>query len=162
MLPDRVTAAAIAAELGAAHKWAQHENVNFQTVLPQRLIRTIFTHHDSGDRFFLQGRFDDYKELPPMWEWCDPDWSQPGNRQHSPNAIQTPFGSSIFLHHEDKAIICAPFNRLAFSACKGPHSDWGELSHWMSADQGCVYAVTIADMLDVIARDFRYSTGRMA
>ena len=25
-----------------------------------------------------------------------------------------------------------------------------------------VYAVTIADMLDVIARDFRHTTGRMA
>lgn len=162
MLPDRVTAAAVAAELGAAREWARHENVNLQTVLPQRLIRAIFTREDSGERFFLQGRFDGYKELPPMWDWCDSDWSHPGNRRHSPNAVKTPYGNSIFLDSGGKAIICAPFNRLAFKAYGGPHKNWGELSNWMSPQQGCVYAVTIADMLDVIARDFRHSTGCMA
>lgn len=161
MLPDRVTAAALTDELEAAHEWARRERLQLKAVLPQRLVRAVFTREGSDEQFFLQGQFEGYKELPPLWQWCDSDWSDGGNRQLSPEAAPTPYGSSIFLDNGRHAIICTPFNRLAFSACDGPHGDWGELSHWMSAGRGYVYAVTIADMLDVVARDFRYTTNRM-
>ena len=162
MVSDRVTAAAIAAELGAAREWARQQNVTLEEIRSEKLVRAVFAHEDSGEQFFLQGQFDGYKELPPLWQWCDSDWSDPGNKRLSPNAEQTPFGSSLFLDDGGKAIICAPFNRLAHKAYGGPHKNWGELSDWMNPQQGSVYAVTIADMLDVIARDLRHSTGRMA
>ena len=162
MLPHRVTSAILAEELGAARAWAHQENVSLAADVPQRLIRAVFTREESGEKFFLLGKFDNYKEVPPSWQWCDVDWTNGGDKPLSPNAAQTPHGSSMFLDHKGTAVICAPFNRLAFSANAGPHKDWGELSNWMSAGHNFVYAATIADMLDVIARDFRHSSGRMA
>ena len=161
MLPERVTLAAFASEIEGARAWATREHVKLDTVLPEKLVRAVFEREGSGEKFFLQGRFDGYKELPPAWEWCDPDWSNLGNRRLSPEAGQTPYGSSMFLDMSGKAIICAPFNRLAFSAYGGPHKGWGELSHWMDAGDGYVYAVTIGDMLHSIERDFLCTSGRM-
>ena len=161
MLPPRVTAAAFASEIEGAHEWARRAHVKLEAVLPQQLVRAVFVREASGEEFFLQGRFDGYKEMPPAWEWCDSDWSDPDNRRLSPEAAPTPYGSSMFLAQGDKAVICAPFNRLAFKANGGPHDNWGELSHWMTAGDEYVYAVTIGDMLNSVERDFRYTTGRM-
>ena len=162
MVPERVTAAVFAEETGAARVWADQERMQFDLVVPEKLVRAIFMQEDSGERFYLQGQFDGYKALPPEWGWCDSQWSGLGNRRLSPKGARTRHGSSMFLDHDGRAVICAPFNRLAFRAHRGPHKDWGELTHWMSAGKGYVHAVTIADMLEVIARDFRYTTGRMA
>ena len=57
--------------------------------------------------------------------------------------------------------MCAPFNRLAYGAHEGPHSDWGSLAQWMTAGEGYVHAVKLGDMLSAILRDFRLSSGRM-
>ena len=162
MLPDRVTAAALASEIEAAREWARREQVQLDCSLPEKLLRAVFVRDDSSEHFYLQGRFDGYKALPPIWEWCDVNWSNAGNRRLSPKAAQTSHGSSMFLDHGGTAIICTPFNRLAYVSNDGPHSDWGELTHWMTARRGVVYAVTIGDMLHTIARDFRYTSGRMA
>lgn len=162
MLPERVTAAIFACEGESAREWAKREHVELKTLNTQKLVRAVFTQEASGERFFLQGLFDTYKALPPEWAWCDSDWSGGGNRSLSPESAPTPYGSSMFLNHGGRAVICAHFNRLAFNAYDGPHGDWGELSHWMSASQGHVYAVTIADMLNSIVRDFQCATGRMA
>ena len=161
MLPARVTAAAFGSEIEGAHEWARRAHVKLEVEPQQQLVRAVFVRETSGEEFFLQGRFDGYKEMPPVWEWCDSKWSEPGNRRLSPEAARTPYGSSMFLDQADKAIICAPFNRLAFKANGGPHGNWGELSHWMTAGDGYVYAVTIGDMLHSIERDFRHTIGRM-
>jgi hypothetical protein len=162
MLPDRVTAAAFAAELGPAREWAKREQFKLECDLPKMELRVTFSRADSGECFYLRGRFDGYKALPPTWEWCDANWSNAGEKRLSPDAAQTAHGSSVFLDHHGTAIICAPFNRLAYAAHGGPHSNWGELTHWMTVARRVVYAVTIGDMLHSIARDFRYTSGRMA
>ena len=162
MLPDRVTAAALASEIEAACEWAGREQVQLDCSLPEKLLRAVFIRDDSSEHFYLQGRFDGYKALPPIWEWCDANWSNAGDRRLSPNAAQTSHGCSMYIDHRGTAIICAPFNRLAYAAHGGPHTNWGELTHWMTVGGGVVYAVTIGDMLHTIARDFRYTSGRMA
>ena len=162
MLPERVTAAAFTSELEAACEWARREQVQLDCSLPEKLLCATFVRGDSSEHFYVRGRFDGYKALPPIWEWCDANWSNAGERRLSPDAAGTAHGSSMFLDHRGTAIICAPFNRLAYAVHNGPHSNWGELTHWMTVRRGVVYAVTIADMLHTIARDFRYTTGRMA
>ena len=162
MLPDRVTAAALASELEVACAWAEREQVQLDCSLPEKLLRAVLVRDDSPERFYLQGRFDGYKALPPIWEWCDANWANAGDRRLSPNAVPTSHGSSMFLDHRGTAVICAPFNRLAYAANDGPHRDWGELTHWMTVRRGVVYAVEVGDMLHTIARDFRYTSGRMA
>ena len=162
MLPDRVTEAVLAQEFKAALQWAERQQIKVTCDLPQRRVRAVYSRQGSGEKFYLQGLGDGYREIPPAWQWCRSDWSEPGDRCHSPEPKATPHGSSMFLDDGTTAIICAPFNRLAHQVQGGPHGDWGDLVHWTTAGQGHVYAVEIADMLHVIARDFRYTTGRMA
>ena len=162
MVPEHVTAAVFANEIAAACEWAKRERMQLDAVIPKTLLRATLVQEASGEHFYLQGRFDGYKALPPEWVWCDSEWSGHGNRRLSPEAARTPYGNSMFLDHSGRAVICAPFNRLAFRPHGGPHKNWGELTHWMSAGNGYVHAVTIADMLDVIVRDFRHTKGRMA
>jgi len=64
-------------------------------------------------------------------------------------------------------VICAPFNRLAYTTDSGPHADWGGPERWLEASNGAsdrqqVRADTIGDMLQVIYRDFLVTRGRMA
>ena len=109
MLPGRVTAAAIESEIEAAREWAKCEQMELQAVIPETLVRAVFTREVSGDQFFLQGKFDGYKALPPEWSWCNSDWSDSGNKRLSPEGAPTPYGGSIFLNHGGRAVICAPF-----------------------------------------------------
>ena len=162
MLPDHVTVAAFASELEPAREWAKREQCQLECNLPEKVLRVTLVRDDSAERFYLRGRFDEYKALPPIWEWCDANWSNAGDRGLSPDAAQTSHGSSMFLNHRGAAIICAPFNRLAYADHGGPHKNWGKLTHWMTVNRDVIYAVTIGDMLHAIARDFRYTSGRMA
>ena len=162
MLPLAVTDAAIASELPGAMAWAERHHIRMTSMLPiKRIIRVVLVQGNDGDRFYLQGSFDDYKELPPVWDWRDASWSQHEGLQLSPSPQSTPFGSSLFLRHKNRGIICAPFNRLAYESYEGPHSDWDDPVQWMTAGTGHVYAVTIGDMLQAVLRDFSFTKGRM-
>ena len=163
MLPPAVTDAAIDGELPGAVAWAKRHDIAMDTrSLANRILRAVFVHPVEGEKFYLQGVFDDYKALPPIWEWRDEAWSSPGALRLSPNPGESPFGSPMFIRHGAGAIICAPFNRLAFGVHGGPHSDWENPAQWTTAGRGHVYAVTIGDMLNLIWRDFLHSKGRMA
>lgn len=162
MLPPAVTDAAIDGELPGAIAWAKRHGIAMDTrLLANRIIRAVFVHPDEGEKFYLQGVFEDYKALPPIWEWRDENWSSPGALRMSPKLDGSPFGGSVFIQHEGNAIICAPFNRLAFGTHGGPHSDWGNPAQWTTAAEGYAHAVKIGDMLNLIWRDFLSSKGRM-
>ena len=161
-LSDCVVDAWIEAELPGAIAWARRHSISLTSLFPEkRLLRVTFVQEPSHERFFLQGRFDQYKSLPPVWDWRDETWKETGAPSFGPRPQSTPFGSSIFLSHGSKIIICAPFNRLAFSEHGGPHSDWGGPAQWITAGSDYVQATTIGDMLHAIARDFHYTTDRM-
>ena len=162
MLPPEVTDVAIESELPAAIAWAErHEIAMDISLLSERTIRFVFVQTYTDEEFYLQGRFNDYRALPPVWEWRDKSWSISNELNLSPNPIDNPFGS-MFINHNQKGIICAPFNRLAYGVHDGPHNDWGNAAQWITAGQGYVYAVVIGDMLQLILRDFRFTNGRMA
>lgn len=163
MLPAAVTDAAVTAELPGAQAWAARHHVTLDTwLVRERILRLVFPQGDGEQAFYLQGTFDDYRELPPTWDWWDETWSTNEGVYLSPNSPSTPFGSSMFFRHANKGIICAPFNRLAYQASGGPHSDWSNPAQWMTAGLGYGHAVTIGDMLQSILRDFRLTTGHMA
>ena len=163
MLSATVVDAAIKSELKGTMAWATRHGIDVTTLMPtERIVRAVLVQEQSQSKFFLQGQFDQYKALPPVWDWRDANWSDNGSLSLSPKSENTPFGSSMFFIHKEKAIICAPFNRLAFDTHAGPHSDWGDPAQWITAGHRYVRAVTIGDMLQVILRDFRYTTKRMA
>ena len=162
MLPHAVTDAVIEGELPGAIAWANRHQIALDTrLIPQRILRAVLMQEDGGEKFYLQGNFDDYKELPPIWDWRDQNWSNSGQPTLSPDLQDSPFGGSMFIRHSDQGIICAPFNRLAYGTNDGPHSEWGSPAQWMTTGQEYVYAVTIGDMLQSILRDFRLTKGRM-
>ena len=162
MLPEAVVEAAIEDELDAAVAWAKRYGIEFTALMPvEKIVRADLIQKNSQERFFLQGQFDQYKALPPLWSWRDSNWSGEGGRSLSPKGVNTPFGSSMFILHKGRAIICAPFSRSAFGDHDGPHRNWGGATQWTTVASGYVHAVTIGDMLQAILRDFRYTTERM-
>ena len=164
MLPYVVSNAALKAELPAALAWANRHGIDLITQCSAELIiRAIMVQERGGERFFLQGAFDDYKELPPVWDWWDEDWSTNKGRNLSPKPVPdgTPFGSSMFLERNNKGVICAPFNRLAYKGYDGLHPEWSDPAHWMTTAPQYVTAHTVADMLHSILRDFQHTSDRM-
>ena len=161
MLPPAVTNAAIESELPGTMAWAERHQIVIDTRLrTERIIRLVLVQEDEAEKFYLQGKFDDYRALPPIWEWCNETWAKSSDLTLCPNPHENPFGST-FIQHNNKGIICAPFNRLAYGTYGGPHQGWGDLAQWMTTETGHIHAVTIGDMLQSILRDFRFTRGRM-
>ena len=165
MIPLAATDAAIADELPGAMAWATRRQIVMDTrSIPVRTLRLVLVQPDTNEKFYLQGTFEDYRAHPPLWQWFDASWSSTDALHLSPqDAGNRPaaLGGSMFINHNGKGLICAPFNRLAYGAHEGPHSDWGSLAQWMTAGEGYVHAVKLGDMLSSILRDFRLSSGRM-
>ena len=162
MLPKVVTDAAIEAELPGAVCWATRHRIAMDTsCVKNQIIRVELIQEGENEKFFLQGNFEDYKALPPIWDWRDETWLVSGEPQLSPQPENNPFGS-MFIRHEDSSVICAPFNRWAYGAHDGPHSDWKEPAQWLTTGAGHIHAITIGDMLQAILRDFTFTKGRMA
>src|SRR5690606_221291 len=101
--------------------------------------------------------FDNYRAVAPAWTFTDSGWVAPPAQQLFPRPSIGP-GASIF---HSNAVICVPFNRLAFAQHGGPHGDWGTPANWIEAGNGYVHAETVGDMLQVIWRDFTPTSGRM-
>lgn len=75
-----------------------------------------------GTIFHLWCQHDRYGVMPPAWHWFNPETNA------RDQAGDIPKGGLFF--HGNK-VICAPWNRLAYSAIdsRGPHGDW-ELANW--------------------------------
>ena len=159
-VPVSVTLAVLESdELPAAFSWAQTAGVAL-TWRPESLqLRGVMRQRATNEMFYLHATLDGYKALPPSWNFFDEKWERTG-KNFFPAAAALPGGLGSIFH--SNAVICAPFNRLAFQQHGGPHGDWGGPEQWLRAGAGYVHADTIADMLAVIARDINYSSGRMA
>jgi hypothetical protein len=96
-----------------------------------------------------------YRAVPPGWTVIPPDATAPAGYRF-PVAGTLPGGSSSIFH--PSGVMCAPFNRLAYQHSGGPHGDWGGPASWLDV-KGHVRAVTLAEMLAVIAAHLNYSPG---
>jgi hypothetical protein len=163
VIPTDDTIIVVESELEGVMAWSTRQAVPVEW-LPEALeLRATFTQPGTNDRFFVRGRFQDYKELPPLFTFTGEDWVTEGNIYFpKPMLAPTPWGgASMFIQHAGRAVICAPFNRLAFAQLQGPHPDWGHPEQWQTAAPQHVHAVEIADMLQVVARDITHTHGRM-
>jgi hypothetical protein len=176
-VPADETRIIIESEIRGAQAWADRHGSGF-TWVPETLeLRVVLTQLGGIDRFYLRGRFPGYRALAPEWTFSDENWGHAGRLCDAPNPAPTQFGSSIFIVYENHAlsipkhaVICVPFNRLAYTDGSGPHADWGGPAQWMEVSRqppapGAsplpVRAEMVGDMLQVICRDFVRSTGRM-
>jgi hypothetical protein len=129
-------------ELAAAQKWEIAPNYAGLVVTV-----TMFAHDD--DRYIVEFRCDNYKEMPPFIEFIDPDTGERGTRHAYPK------GNDSFFH-DSGPCICAPFSRKAYKAivATGPHGDWNFGDWQISTANGVQWsnASKIGDMLGLIYR----------
>lgn len=142
-------------EADGASAWADRESWQLAVDLDLLQVTTDFE-HPKGGPLRLVGEFTDYKAIPPAWRFVDPATSIETPASYpSPGPMR--IGGSIF---HSKPVICAPFNRLAFSSQGGPHNDWHGESAWLRI-VGYVRANTLGEMLAVISYHLATSPGRM-
>jgi hypothetical protein len=148
-------------ELPGAQAWAERRHAPL-TWVPEILeLRATLMQPETRELFYLRGRFDEYRELPPMWTFTDKEWTAAPVLALFPKVSSTPYGSPLFITSTHGPVICAPFNRLAYAAHGGPHADW-TLAAWLTAGAtGQVRADSVGDMLSIIYRDFMLVRGRM-
>lgn len=161
MVPTATTVLVVEDELAGARAWAERHAVPLAWEPEVLEIRATLTQPETDQLFYLRGRFDDYRVLPPAWTFTDQSWSAEPAPTFFPRLAQSPNGASIFITYRGP-VICAPFNRLAYAEYQGPHSDWVGPSSWLTsgaADQ--VKAHFLGDMLQLVFRDLVHSRGRM-
>lgn len=126
-------------ELGRTHRWG---------IIPEfgglRVTVTMYAHN--GDLFIVEVRCDDYKEIPPFFEFIDPFTGNRGTKAAYPRGHDSLFHSAPCL--------CAPFNRKAYKNVDplGPHSDWalGDWTRSMANGTAWENYATLADMFGLI------------
>jgi len=155
LVPERVSRALLEHEAVGASAWADRTGWRLVVDLENLQVTADLQHPREGP-MRLVGEFNDYKAIPPAWRFVDPETATETPASYpSPGPMKV--GGSIF---HSKPVICAPFNRLAFSTQGGPHSDWQGESAWLRV-VGHVRATTLGEMLVVIDYHLATSPGRM-
>lgn len=125
--------------LGRTHKWG---------IIPDfaHLTVTVTMYSHTGDLFIIEARCDNYKEVPPFFEFIDPITGDRGRKAAYPK------GNDTFFH--DAPCICAPFNRKAYKTIDplGPHGDWniGDWTHCTANGTAWENYSRLADMFGLI------------
>jgi hypothetical protein len=151
-----VTRELVAEELPAVLAWvARHPGwaADYDEAGLRLNVRTPHPAVETGLTVAVE--LDGYPALPPVWRFV----------AESPGAAVAPFPQpgtsshvtgSIFHPHR---LICAPWNRLAYSEQGGVHADWGGLAQWRDAAVGYTKADTLADMLSQVHLHLSVSPG---
>lgn len=107
-------------DLAKTYKWGVVPDFKGLCVL-------VTMHANDGDLFIVEIKLDNYKEIPPLFEFIDPDTGERGTPHAYPRTHDSLFHTA--------PCICAPFNRKAYKAAFeiGPHGDWN-LSDWMNSN----------------------------
>jgi len=166
VLPATDVRAVVEEELVAARAWASRNAVGLEWIPDALELRMTLSQLATAEDFFFRGRFDDYQAIAPHWQCVSGAWAGGDVLSDYPKPQEGLPRPSIYLVHAVAGVrtpvICAPFNRLAYSEHKGPHGDWGAPANWLAARQGHVRATTIPDMLSVIQLHFLTTRGRHA
>lgn len=163
LLPAAAVHSQVAEELPAARGWAERREYDLEYDEEEVRLRVTLA-GPGGEAYLLEGIFEDYPTLPPIWRFVDPRTGERIGRAAYPRpANPHPRGSALVIESGmEGVVICAHFNRLAFAEQGGPHGDWGPLANWRNPGSNVyTFAETIGDMLSRIALEVSDSSGRM-
>jgi hypothetical protein len=156
-LPVSAARASVEAELDAARVWAARHGWSITWDAEAMLLRAA-TYHPVARRLVeLTGRTYGYRAIPPAWTFVRPG-TEETCAEVFPAGGAMPGLGSIF---HGNVVICAPWNRLAYSEHGGPHDNWFGPASWLQVREGTI-AYTIPDMLAIIDVHLRASPGFMA
>lgn len=164
----KVARARVEEELLLARAWAQRQGLELSWDEEELKLRLPLegpgAEEGETEKYLLIGEFIDYKVMPPRWRFVHPETEEDVGAAAYPEPIpppKHPRPSPLIIPSNNGAVLCAPFNRLAFQAEGGPHGDWGELANWQNASAANqARGQTIAEMLAAIFLDVRHSRGR--
>lgn len=152
-LPPTMVRASVEEELDAAHALAGRHGWDLLW-MPNDLCLRATTYHDPVSRLVeVKVEVDGYPAIPPAWSFV-----RPGTEESGAAFFPAPFPGSIF---HGNVVICAPWNRLAYSEHGGPHNNWSGPTSWLQV-AGVTQARTIPDMLAALDSHLRRSPGMMA
>jgi hypothetical protein len=89
--------------------------------------------------YILEAKCDDYKELPPFFEFIYPDTGERGTKLCYP-------ADGSFFHANP--CICVEWSRKAYAVHGGPHNDW-QMANWIKARPGMT---TLGDFFHLVQR----------
>lgn len=104
------------------------------------------------ERYIFEFTVDDYRELPPSIELVHPETGEAETRR------SYPAGGRSYFH--GKPVICAPWNRKAYQAYGGPHSDWAMVD-WVTYRPNHSRLGDMLVLLQELIDDDTNYTGRM-
>jgi hypothetical protein len=108
-----------------------------------------------GEEFILEAKCDNYRELPPLFEFIHPADGTRGTQRCYPSDQ----GGSNYFH--TNPCICIQWNRKAYGHLGGPHGEW-VMTAWADGRPG---TLTLGDMFFLVHRQINDRTqyrGRMA
>ncbi len=78
-----------------------------------------------SEKYILEGRYDNYKEYPILFDFIDPETNEKGTQHAYPcDRIRTIF-------HKHGPSICLEASRKAYKQLGGPHQDWEDFTQWV-------------------------------
>jgi hypothetical protein len=127
-----------------------------------RLLVVVRMRAHTRDLYVVEAKCDDYKELPPFFEFIDPETGERGTRRAYPKTTDS-------LFHDSGPCICAPFSRKAYKSVvtTGPHGDW-KFGDWQTSTASNVQWANFAKLGDMFGLIYTRVTrpdlyrGRMA
>jgi hypothetical protein len=137
------------APLIASYRW------EVTTDLPGLTVAIKLQSTIDSEVYILEATCDDYKELPPFFEFIHPETRERGTKRCYPAD-----GSFFWVQADKPPRICVQWNRKAYGVHGGPHSDW-PMSNWMTLRPGMV---VLGDFFHLVQRQINNKqayTGRM-
>jgi hypothetical protein len=118
--PD-VTRAQVESELAELQPWVTLHGWELEWDREALQFTVRMRSKVDAEAYVLELKLDSYRALPPFIEFLHPSLAERGTRRCYPGG-----GRGYFHTHP---VICAPWNRKAYAAHGGPHSDWA-MANW--------------------------------
>jgi len=106
-----------------------------------------------GEAYEFEISLDDYRALPPAFELRHLATGERGTRRCYPK------GGLGYFHNQP--VLCAPWNRKAYAALGGPHSDWA-MAQWSTYRPNHTRLGDILALIQNLLDDRSSYEGRMA
>jgi hypothetical protein len=127
---------ALVNELAATYRWEVTPDYDSLLVVVKMRAHT-------GDMYVVEAKCDNYKEVPPLFEFIDPESGERGTRRAYPKTTDSFF-------HDSGPCICAPFSRKAYKSvvATGPHDDW-KFGDWQTSTASNIQWANFAKLGDM-------------
>lgn len=148
-----VTRAHVEVEISQLESWANLHGWELVWDSTALLLTARMRSKVDGECYVIEMRLDDYRALPPLIEFVHPTLEERGTQRCYPG------GGRGYFHNN--AVICAPWNRRAYAAHGGPHSDWA-MASWATYRPNHNQIGDMLVLLQELIDDRSSYSGRMA